>query len=155
WLIAAFWAFQSKRHVLGAALFLVACLTKWQPLILAPFIAIYMFQISDLRSLRGALDKFLFWQLLMLVAVTIALLSLVFGIAPLLALRTTMDELRLSGLALNLPWITGCLLTLVLSSSFSIQGDECPVIDAPSALYLLPVKIIFGIVFGVLVVRAI
>src|SRR5437879_3919348 len=56
WLIAAFWAFQLKRHVLGTALFSIACLTKWQPLIVVPFIAIYLFQISDFRSLRGALN---------------------------------------------------------------------------------------------------
>src|SRR5438874_1484036 len=31
-LILAFWAFQSRRDLLGTAMFFVACLTKWQPL---------------------------------------------------------------------------------------------------------------------------
>jgi hypothetical protein len=152
WLIAAFWAFQLKRHVLGTALFSIACLTKWQPLIVVPFIAIYLFQISDFRSLRGALDTFLFWQLLMLVTVAIALLSLVFGITPLpAAFRTALTERAVSGYALNLPWIAGCLVTFVFSPSSSI---ECPIINPPSVLYLLPSKIMFGIVFGTLIVRA-
>jgi hypothetical protein len=155
WLIGAFWAFQLKRHVFGTALFLIACLTKWQPLIVVPFIAIYLFQISDFRSLRGALHKLLFWQLLMLVTVTIVLLSLVFGITPLpAALRTALAERAVSGYALNLPWIAGCLVTFVFSPSFSIQVDEFPIIYTGSVLYLLPSKIMFGIVFGTLVVRA-
>jgi hypothetical protein len=49
-LIAAFWAFQSRRNVLGTAFFLISCLTKWQPLIVAPFIGVYRFEISNLRS---------------------------------------------------------------------------------------------------------
>jgi hypothetical protein len=154
-LIAAFWAFQSKRNVLGTTLFLIACLIKWQPLIVAPFIAVYLFQISNLRSLRGALDKLLFWQIISLIAMTIALLGLVFGLTPLRSLQNAVGHLYLSGNALNLPWIFGCLITLVLSPSFSIQADEFPIVMAPSSLYLLPIKIMLCIVFGTLVVRAI
>jgi hypothetical protein len=48
-LIAAFWAFQTRRNLLGTALYLIAYLTKWQPLIVAPFIGITCsrFRISD------------------------------------------------------------------------------------------------------------
>ncbi len=48
-LIAAFWAFRWRRNVSGAAFFLIACLTKWQPLIVAPFVAIHLlgFPIFD------------------------------------------------------------------------------------------------------------
>jgi len=66
-----------------------------------------------------------------------------------------MDDLRVSGNTLNLPWIGGCLVTFIFYPSFSIQGNEFPTITAPSALYLLPIKIMFVIVFGSLVVRAI
>jgi hypothetical protein len=52
-LILAFWAFQSRRNVLGTALFLIAGLIKWQPLIVAPFIGVYLFEISNLRSCLG------------------------------------------------------------------------------------------------------
>jgi hypothetical protein len=59
-LIVAFGAFQSRRDVLGTALFLVACLIKWQPLILVPFIGVYLFEISDLRSCLNAVRRRLF-----------------------------------------------------------------------------------------------
>jgi hypothetical protein len=53
-LIAAFWAFEAKHNVLGTAAFLIACLTKWQPLIVAPFLGVYLLEISNLRSCRDA-----------------------------------------------------------------------------------------------------
>jgi|SRR5689334_9279956 len=65
-----------------------------------------------------------------------------------------MGHLYLSGNALNLPWLVGCLVTLVSSPSFLIRADEFPVIVAPSWLYLLPIKMIFFIVFGALLLRA-
>jgi hypothetical protein len=42
------------RVLLGSSLFAVSCLVKWQPLILAPFVFLFLFQISDFASLRAA-----------------------------------------------------------------------------------------------------
>ena len=38
WLIGALWALQTRRLVTFAVCFTVACLTKWQPVLLAPFV---------------------------------------------------------------------------------------------------------------------
>lgn len=155
WLIVAFWAFQSKRYLSGTALFLIACFTKWQPIILAPFIAVYLLQISDLRSLRNALNTWLFWQLVIVVLLLFALLSLVFGIAPLLSLKNAIrGHPMVSGNALNLPWIAGCLARLVLKSSSALR-QECMYVVVPSLRYLLPIKVMFAIVFGAVIVRMI
>src|SRR3954451_15537259 len=96
WLILAFWAFRSKHDVLGTVFFLLACLIKWQPLIVAPFVAIYLFKISDLPSLRTALGRTLFWKLIIITGVAFGLLFLMFGITPLLSLRNAMGHLFLS-----------------------------------------------------------
>jgi hypothetical protein len=152
-LIAAFWAFRARRDVLGTALFLLACLVKWQPLIVAPFIAIYLFRISNLRSLGGAFRTTLFLQLAVLVAAVFALLSLIFGLAPVRSLWHGINHPILSGTALNLPWIAGFLHELVFAPGFSIQA-EARVLSLP-AVYLLPFKAAFAVAFGAVVMRAI
>lgn len=153
-LILAFWAFQSRRDVLGAALFLIACLIKWQPLILIPFIGVYLFEISDLRSCLHVVRRRLFWQLVILVAMTIALLSWLFGLAPARALHYAMSERFLSGNALNVPWIAGYFYELFFSSSFLIQ-NELHHLQTSTSIYLLPFRIIFWTIFVVVVIRAI
>src|SRR3954453_10268100 len=120
-LIAAFWAFQAKRNVLGTALFMIASLTKWQPLIVAPFVGIYLFEISNLQSFREAIGKRLFWQLVVLVAVIIALLGIAFCLSPALPLWHEMHHPYWSGYALNVPWVAEFFYNLLLSPTFSRQ----------------------------------
>jgi hypothetical protein len=152
-LILAFWAFQSRRDMLGAALFLIASLIKWQPLILIPFIGVYLFEISDLRSCLNVMRRRLFWQLVILVAVTITLFSWLFGLAPARALRYAMSEGFLSGNALNVPWIAGYFYKLLFSSAFLVRTALGP-LHPSTFIYLLPFRIIFWIIFVVVVIRA-
>ena len=151
-LIAAFWAFKMRRNVLGAAFFLIACLTKWQPLVVAPFIAVYLLEIYDLRSFRSAVGTRLFWHLAILVAATIALLCLLFGLAPVRSLWHGMNHAFLSGNALNLPWVASFFYKLLFSSSFSMQTELTKSIS--SSIYLMPIRLIFWIIFGAVIVRA-
>jgi hypothetical protein len=152
-LIAAFWAFEARRDVLGTALFVIACLIKWQPLIVAPFVAIYLFEISNLQSCRKAFGRILFWNLVILVTITVALLTIIFGLAPARSLWHGMNHPHWSGTALNLPWMAEFFRELLFSSSSSWQ-NELQVLK-PSAIYLLPVKIIFWIVFTTIIISAI
>jgi hypothetical protein len=41
-LLGSLWALKEKRLLLFSALFVSACLTKWQPIVLAPFFAVYV-----------------------------------------------------------------------------------------------------------------
>jgi hypothetical protein len=171
-LITAFWSFQLRRNVLGTSLYLFACLTKWQFLIVAPFIAVYLFEISDLRSFRGAIGTRLFWHLVILVAATIVLLSLLFGLEPARSLWLVIMKQRfLSGNALNLPWVAEFFYKILLPSSYhqlivelvekgglsSIYGfsrqAELKVLML-SSIYLLPFKIIFWIFYCGVLIRA-
>jgi hypothetical protein len=150
-LIAAFWAFQASRNVLGTALFLIASLIKWQPLIVAPFIAVFVLKISNLRSCRDAIGTRLFWQLVLLVGVIIALLILLFGLSPAGSLWHAMNDPFWNARALNVPWVAGFFYKILFPSFFSRQSE---VLALPS-FYLLPFKIAFWIVFGMVVIRAI
>jgi hypothetical protein len=170
-LILAFWAFRAGRDVLGTALFLIACLTKWQPLIVAPFIAVYLFDISDFRSCRDVLGRRLFWQLAILIAMTIALLLLIFGLSPVRSLWHGMNHPFWSGTALNLPWVGEFFCKVffpsfyqqmvvgsaqkipLLSSYFFSQQDQLKFL-LPPAVYLLPLKIFFWSLLIVVVIRA-
>jgi hypothetical protein len=150
-LIAAFWAFRDRRNVLGTALFLIACLTKFQPLIVVPFIGVYLFEISNLRSCWGVVGRRLFWQLVILVAVTIAVFSLLFGLALARSFWRALNQSYLSGNALNLPWIAGFLYKVLFSSSFSMRAE---LIVTERSIYQLPFKIIFWICYITVVIRA-
>jgi hypothetical protein len=64
-----------------------------------------------------------------------------------------MNHPVLSGNALNLPWVAGFFYKLLFFPSFSRQ-DELMYSMLPS-IYLMPVKVIFWIVFGAVFVRAV
>jgi hypothetical protein len=84
--------------------------------------------------------------------VTTALLILIFGLAPARSLWHGMNHPFWSGTALNLPWVGEFFYKLLFSPSFSRQ-DELPLLLPPS-IYLLPLKIIFWILFITVVVQS-
>ena len=148
-LIGAFWAFQLKRNVLGAASYMIAFLIKWQPLIVAPFVALYLLEISDLQSVRRAFGMRLFWHLASLVVLTVALLGFFFGFG---VAHSLWDKMRdPCGCALNLPWLAGFFYKLLFSTSGATTQAELT--QLPSA-YLMPVRIVFWIVFSTVFIYA-
>jgi len=151
-LIAAYWAFQARHNVLGAAFFLLACLVKWQPLQVAPFLAIYLFRISGLRSLAAAAGTRLFVQLALLAAIVLAPLALVFGLSPARSLWHGMSLPILSGTALNVPWIAGYFYDLMFTPGFAAHAEVTTI--SPPAAYLLFFKSVFAVLFAALLIRA-
>jgi hypothetical protein len=152
-LIAAFWAFRWRRNVSGLAFFLIACLTKWQPLIVAPFVAIYLLGISNIRSIRDAVRTSLFRRLSALVGFTIALLGALFGLDPARSLWAGMNHPHISGYALNLPWIVGSISQLLFSPLVESNSELTYLM--PRYRYLLPFKFVFAVTFVTIVFRAI
>jgi hypothetical protein len=150
-LFATFWALQTGRKLLATGSFLIACLTKWQPLIVTPFIAMYLLEISDFRSFRSSLGTPLFRQICVLVIVATAILSLLFGLDPARSLWHAMNHPFLSGNALNLPWLEGSFYHLFFRPSYSIQYEFTYL--AVSSIYLAPNKIVFWVLFITICVR--
>jgi hypothetical protein len=96
-LVASLWALKEKRYTLFTILFSVACLTKHQPLILAPFFALYVFREGGARA---AAIRMVAPALLITGAVVT-----VFGDSIPSALWKSLHHRSLSGNALNLNWV--------------------------------------------------
>jgi hypothetical protein len=150
-LIGALWAIRDDRPVLGFILFLLSILLKWQPLIIAPFLVLYMLKISDLRSMGRALVKPLTWKLGIILLVVVLCISAVFGDLPLRAFLLAFHHPYLSGNALNMPWVATFLLHLV-GSPQSAFTDTVDYVMLPP-IRLLPFRLIFFVLFVFILLR--
>ena len=110
----AFNCFQGRKWQLGAALFTIGCFVKWQPLIIAPFVALYLWPIPFTsvitRYLQGSIEyaKRIWPAVILILAVV-----LFFGMDP---IRSTFynavtDDV-MSGNALNLNWLSTAYLRI-------------------------------------------
>lgn len=151
-LIAAFWALARGRTFLALALLLLSCLVKWQSLVLAPFVALYLFGLTSLAGARATLRQPVFRQALALGFATVALLGAVFGATPLLALSYAMNHAFLSGLAMNLPWLEGYVLKVLFPPTFTAVSEMTAPI--PPRFVMLPVKATFWLAFGLVLLGA-
>lgn len=143
-LIAALWALQSRRWLLFSLLFTLACLIKWQPLILAPFIALYLLDapVTDGERTRWTLTaRIVLARVLLPAVVLIGLVLAWFGASPVWqAFRASTSHPYLSGNALNLSWIiTHALHVLEPNQYGALQnGQATYIVDAPSQVTLVP-----------------
>ncbi len=104
-LLGAIWALSKGRSATAGALFAVAALTKWQPLILGPFLALRLLRESPSwrPSARGAAGG----------AGVVAFAIAIYGHAPLVdAWRAATSHAALSFQGLNLGWIIQTLIAL-------------------------------------------
>ena len=105
-LILSLWALQRKKIALFSLLFSISCLIKWQPLIVAPFLALHAVALTkehgkDRRDIAGM------WLRLVLPALGVVLAAAaLFGHRPLVAaFRLALNHAFLSGNALNFNWL--------------------------------------------------
>jgi hypothetical protein len=134
-LIGAVWAWRGGRPLLGATLFTITLLIKWQPLVIVPFVALYLFDISDGTSALRALCSPLFRRVVLLAAAVVLLLS-PFGLEPLRAMGHAGTQPDLSDNAINLPWLEEWVLKVLFSSSYS-PFDELQIWRAPTSVMIL------------------
>jgi hypothetical protein len=154
WLLLSLWALQKRQIVWATILFMISFLIKWQPLIIAPFIFLYLLNIDSLKQWRKIDFKGLAKSAL-LPAVTIGLLIIaIFGLTT---LRQTLDiafnNVFLSGNALNFNWIITHWLHVFRPDDFGpLWGLEAGYIvsNAPDII-LLP-KILFYATFAVTII---
>ena len=146
-LLGALWALYRDRLALFTVLYCGACLVKWQPLVLAPFVAIYL-----LSTLPGA-----GWQeraerlggRVVLSAALIALGTLaIFGKPVLQAFATGLSNNFLSGQALNVNWIITWAIRTLDPRWFGGLTDGLIVpIDTPDWHALIVSKALFWLAF--------
>ena len=103
-LILSLWMLQRRRWGLFSLFYALTCLTKWQPLIIAPFIGLYCFGARGRQGWKE-IRRLLPGLLIPGGAAALALV-LAFGPQPVwLALKASLSHPYLSGNALNLNWI--------------------------------------------------
>ena len=145
-LIAAFFHFQRGNLNRGMLLFAICCFTKWQPLIIAPFICLYILDrpadrpIARSHLLRSRMVPFV------LAAVALAIpLLLIFGAKILDSLHRAMTyHIFLSAYGLNLPWLQTWALHLINPDKYgALQNGAIDIFQTRDALVVGPTKILF------------
>ncbi|MEW6380869.1 MAG: hypothetical protein AB1611_14845 [bacterium] len=104
-LIIAFWALEKEKLTLAMVFFILSCMIKWQPLILAPFIALYGLKRENIKDLKGADLKRLFLSAGLPCLGAVFLFPWIFGSEIFRAFNRATSHAYLSGNALNFNWI--------------------------------------------------
>ena len=156
-LIGALTALRNNRFGWFSLFYAIACLFKWQPLIIGPFLGIYIWRkMNDgTHSQRDRLSIVIQCLTPPLLAGLAAIL--IFGAQPLghaLYLTFTMHKM-LSAFALNLPWVVSHTLEVVMPERFgSLNAGEAHILNnAPNGVQLA-LRLLFVGVYGLLMLRA-
>jgi hypothetical protein len=146
-LLLAFWALKERRLVWFTLFYSIACLIKWQPIILAPFIFVYLLNIKRVGDWRQIDFKRLAWQVLWPGLVILIFTFLTFGVLPVLgSLRLAFSHNFLSGNALNFNWVITHFLHVFYPRQFGplingqarfIRTREFEITFVPRLLFLL------------------
>lgn len=175
-LLLSLWALKTRRLSLFTLFYSLTCLIKWQPLIIAPFILLYLLKIpvpDDPKAQSGferggVRSKVLYAvypylkQILLAGAknlplpvglpllLSVGLLFAVFGVEPLRAFHLALIDPYLSQYALNFNWILTHLLHLVYPQAYGplLDGRATPV--ASDWRVLLIPKILFFAIYGLI-----
>lgn len=163
-LVPALWALQRERYVAFGLLFTAAVMIKPQPLLLAPFLALY---VADLRRPSGSRPGWVGNKaaLARAAGASLALLALLlafFGPHTLQPLFNSLDTFGrswtgnrvLSGYALNLNWVLTHALHVWDPAQFGpLEAGLARNIVNPPPIYQVPQKILFAAVFLALLWR--
>lgn len=81
-LVLALWALKQRKLLLFTMFYSIACLTKWQPLIIAPFILLYILDVNQWSDWKRIDVKKLALRVILPAAVLLGLTLLIFGAGP-------------------------------------------------------------------------
>lgn len=104
-LILSLWALALQKTWLFAILFSITCLIKWQPLIIAPFLAVYLLNITRLRDWRQIPFAQLGVQVVLPVVGVLGLCTYLWRSSLLRAFSSALSHKYLSANALNFNWL--------------------------------------------------
>jgi hypothetical protein len=145
-LLLGWWALKRGRMALFSICFTAACLTKWQPLIIAPFLLVYA--LARQEPTAGKHEKLARLALPPVIMGAVALL--IFGLPPVWeALRASFSHAYLSGNALNFNWILTHLLRVFSPEKFGglVDGRADYIVTAEAGITLWP-RLVFGLFYA-------
>jgi hypothetical protein len=154
-LIAAFFCLQRRHFTIGVLVFAVSCSIKWQPLLIAPFICIYVMAAAG-EGVSGR-DKAYERAVPFVIAAVVVLLPLVmlFGAGAIMGSlqRATSWHRFISGYALNFGWLHTWALHVWAPEKYgSLQNGEIGLIQTRDTLVLLPEKILFYLSYAAILI---
>jgi hypothetical protein len=136
-LILALWALRDGRLGWFTAFYAASCLTKWQPLIIAPFAIVYLLRDTTSATSRAADWKRALAATVVPGGLVFAVALGVFGLPVLDSLVKATSDSRLSGNALNLGWLATYVVETAnpgLSGGLVNREVQCISVQSPIAL---------------------
>ncbi len=154
-LIAAFFCLQRGYFKMGVLMFAISCSIKWQPLLIAPFICIYVIAVAG-EGLSGR-DRVYKRAMPFMIAALVVVLPMVmmFGAGAIInSLQRAMARHNfISGYALNFGWLHTWALHLWAPEKYgSLQNGEIDLIQSRDALLMLPEKILFYLSYAAILI---
>jgi Gpi18-like mannosyltransferase len=145
-LVAAFWALERRRLLLFSCCFTLAATTKWQPLLLAPFLVVHLLATTRDPASRRVDVRALALRVVLPAAAIVAAVVALFGVGPVWsAFKAGTSHDVLSGYALNLAWVETHLLRLFDPAKWgAIEQGKAELVLASSLAVRLPLQLLFG-----------
>jgi hypothetical protein len=140
-LLLSLWALKEKKLLLFMVFYCIACLTKYQPLTIAPLIGVYLLGVADIRNWRRIDIKRLAAQVLLPAGVIGFAVRSIYGARPIIqSLQSGFNEDYLSGLALNFNWILTYWIRVTDPARFGglIDGEAKVIHTQAPDIVLLP-----------------
>jgi hypothetical protein len=143
-LLLSLWALKQRKLTLFAVFFSISVLTKWQPIIIAPFLAIYILNIHKVAQWRQIKYKELIGKVIFPVSIIIIVALSIFGITLVYTFLSATSSMFLSGNALNFNWILTHLLNVLYPDRFGglLNGQAQYINNPPLEVIFIP-KLLF------------
>lgn len=151
-LIAGFFCLQRGNLNCGVLLFAVSCLIKWQPLIISPFVFLYVLNVAKEGPAHDKLPMKILPFTIAIIAIAVPALA-VFGTSFIRSLEQALTHPYLSGNALNLSWLHTWVLHLTQPETYGpLMNGQVDYIVTDRALVSMPEKVLFYASYGVIIV---
>jgi len=146
-LLTALWYLEQERAGVAGAAFALACLIKWQPVIIAPFIFAWFWTRRDWSRLIA---------FTLAAVVVVASVLAVFGLPVIVSFAKAVKDPFISGNALNIPWLVMAALEHLglwgfgLAGNGAVANETVSLVNSPFPVLLavLALKAAFAVAYG-------
>ncbi len=156
-LLGAFWALAKGRYELFAILYSLACMIKWQPVIIGPFLAMHCLRVF-ISNVRSRADWLMLGRRCALPALAVlAPIFFIYQPQPIYhsLINTSYKNHFLSGFALNLQWIISHIMEILNPDEHGpLKFGHAHPMNSPSALFTTLNRLPFLLSYGFLLFRA-
>lgn len=150
-LISGLFLLRQQRLTSGLLCYAASCMLKWQPLIIAPFVCLYVLSAAREPAAGRSRAATQIKPFLVSALIVIVPVLAIFGMPALFDSfkRALTYHKFLSGYALNLPWIETWLLHLIAPEKYdSIVNGAVDYIVVNEPIIVWPNKILFYFVYA-------